>query len=295
MKFKALSRKNFSSVPVMMAIAVSFNPKLVHVVDQCAVSTQKSPTVYLVKQWHLAPNTNTKLNPPVKPLPQTKNQTQIYDQLGEWVQNGVLDTAIAEGCEGEVGPKLKEAFQGWTYEDLTKHVNDKNYSELLAHPVLKFQAKYSSKAKSYCGDSLSEIKRSQVALSDARADVGYFGRLSENQDKPEKLKPYLDGVIEMYHLRANSGYTDALKAVAIDLKKSLDIFQDSTHERDLAFIRKINTVDSPKPTVLVVGGLHAQDLKDSLEKKKMNCVIFEPLAYQNDEEAMSKKLKSLLK
>ena len=285
-----------SKVPVVFALALSFNPKLIKKVDVCTnVADGKAPIVYVLKQWHLPPSVDTKTNPPAKPLPQTKNQTQIYDQLSEWVRSGSIDTAVAEGCEGELGPKMKEAFQGWSYSDLEAHVNDKNYSEILAHPVLKLQAKFPKDVHSICGDSLSEIKRSQLALSDARADVGYFARLSENLDQPAKLKPYLDGAIEAYHLPEKTTGVEALKEVARDLKKSLDLFQDSTHERDLSFVRKINTADSKKPAVLVVGGLHAEDLKEILEKKKMNCVIFEPLAYQNDEEALSRKLKEALK
>ena len=279
---------------LFFSVAVSFNPKLIRPVDVCAPSSEKSPMVYVLKQWHLPPEVNTKLRQDAKPLPQTKNQSQIYAQLSEWVNEGTIDTAVAEGCEGEIGPKLKLSFQGWSYEDLLAQVNDAKFGEILAHPILKLQAKYPKKIKALCGDSLSEIKRSQLALSDARADVGYFGKLSENQDHPQKLKPYMDGVIEMYHLKSDATYPEALKALTVDLKKSLNLFQDSTHERDLSFVRKINTADSKKPTVLVVGGLHALDLKEILEKKKMNCQIFEPLAYQNDEEALSSKLNSLL-
>jgi hypothetical protein len=286
--------KTGKSLPLLFAVAVSFNPKFLKQVGTCTPGSERSPTVYVVKQWHLAPTVNTKTNPPAKPLPQTANQTEIYNQLSEWVKNGTIDTAIAEGCEGEVGPSLKDAFQGWSYSDLQAHVTDKNYPELLAHPVLKLQAKYPKQAKSFCGDNVTEIKKAQLAMSDARADVGYAARLEEYENNPAKLKPYLEGVISVYQLKSTTTEKEAELAVSADLKKSMETFQATLHTRDLSFAQKIETVNSPKPTALVIGGLHTQDLKAVFESKKMNCVIFEPVSYNSDEELLSKKLIGLI-
>ncbi len=273
----------------------AFDAKLLKKVDTCAPQAANAPTVYLVKQWHLPPQANTKTpSKGVTTLPQAVNQEQIYQQLIAWVESAQIDTMIAEGCEGEITPQFKEVFQGWSYSDLEARAKDADYAKILAHAVVKAEVKSTDKVSSFCGDSLSEIKRSQAALSDARAAVGYFSRLSEHRDHPEKLKPYLEGVREVYSLPKDASVTVALKAVANDLKKSLDQFQKSTHERDLAFVRKINQVKSNKPIALVIGGLHAQDLKAIFGEKKINCLIFEPLAYQNDEEAMRETLKNSL-
>jgi hypothetical protein len=276
--------------------ALPMNAKWIHQVDTCAqVADTKSPTVVILKQWHLPPSVNTKTTPAgARALPQAKNQKEIYEQLSVWVKNSNIDSVIAEGCEGEITPKFKDAFQGWSYADLDAHKKDKAYAGILSHVVLKLKVSYPGQVHALCGDSLNEIKKSQVALSDSRADVGYFSKLSENQNNPAKLKSFLEGVIEAYHLKSDATVTDAEKAVALDLKQSLTRFQDSTHERDLSFIRKVNLVESKKPVVVVIGGLHAEDLKQILEDKKMNCVIAEPVSYQNDEEAMSSKLKSLI-
>jgi hypothetical protein len=283
------------NISLMLAVAVSFNPKLIKKIDSCAlVNNAKTPTVYVLKQWHLPPSVNTKENPVSKSLPQTKNQTQIFDQLSEWTEKSDIDTAIAEGCEGSIDSKMKEVFQGWSYADLEVAKTQKDFDSILSHPVVKLKVRYPN-VNAVCGDSLSEIKKSQLALSDSRADVGYLARLSENKNQPASLTPYLESVVEAYHLRPDVTLADAQKALSTDLKKSLSIFQDSTHERDLSFIRKVNTLASQKPSVIVIGGLHASDLKQILEDKKMNCTIFEPLAYQNDEEALSKQLKTLIK
>ena len=276
--------------------ALPMNAKLIHSVDTCApVADAKKPAVVIIKQWHLPPSVNTKTAAPGRaPLPQAKNQKEIYEQLSAWVKSSSIDAVIAEGCEGEITPKFKDVFQGWSYADLDARKNDKDYPAILSHAVVKLKVSYPDQVKALCGDSLNEIKKSQVALSDSRADVGYFSKLSENQNNPAKLKPFMDGVIEAYKLKSDATVLDAEKALALDLKSSLTRFQDSTHERDLSFVRKVSLADSQKPVVIVIGGLHAQDLKQILEDKKMNCVIAEPVSYQNDEEAMNSKLKSLV-
>ncbi len=268
-----------------------FNPKLLKKVDACATSSDHGSTLVIIKQWHFTPGVNTKTDQKTK-YPQSENQVQIYQQLSEWVSAGTVDEVIAEGCEGEIDSKFKDVFQGWSYSDVSSKTSDAQFAKLLAHPVVKLEAKYTNRVKSVCGDSLSEIKKSQMAISDARADVGYFTRLAQYKDKPEMLKSYLSGVREAYQLKVDATLQDAQKALVVDLKKSLAIFQDATHERDLSFVRKFKQSESKKPVALVVGGLHAADLKQILEEKKMNCVILEPLAYKNDEEAMSQSLKS---
>ena len=78
------------------------------------------------------------------------------------------------------------------------------------------------------------------------------------------------------------------------MKATLGRFSDSTHERNLSFTRKINQAKTSKPVVLVIGGLHANDLKQVFESKKMNCVILEPMAYQNDEESLNQNLQKII-
>ncbi|MBC7396771.1 MAG: hypothetical protein H7333_04940 [Bdellovibrionales bacterium] len=273
----------------------NFDPALLKQVDQCKTHSNLFPTVYLLKQWHLPPQTNTRI--PSKEnasLPQTANQEQIYNQLSTWVKEGVVDTVIAEGCEGEIDSQFKEVFQGWSFQDLEKRSKEPDYSRILAHPVVKLEAKYGAQVRSLCGDNSLEIKNSQLALSDARAAVGYYSRLNQFKDKPELLKPYLEGARQVYTLPETASVSLALKTVAEDFKKSWTRFEDSSHQRNLAFSEKAASASTKKPIPLVIGGLHVRDLKKALERKKLNCVIFEPLAYQNDEETMQDNLKKVM-
>jgi hypothetical protein len=215
---------NMKNARLFFAIAVlPMNAKWIHQVDTCAlVNDTKAPTVVILKQWHLPPSVNTKTMPGGgQALPQAKNQKEIYEQLSAWVNDDEVDSVIAEGCEGEITPTFKEAFQGWSYADLDAHKKDKTYPDILSHAVLKLKVSYPAEVHALCGDSLNEIKKSQVALSDSRADIGYFSKLSENQNNPAKLKPYLDGAIESYQLKRDATVGDVEKAVALDLKQSL--------------------------------------------------------------------------
>ena len=280
-------------LPLLFLVAISFNPKLIKKVGECSGAADGQQSIYLLKQWHLPPSVNTKAEALGTAHPQKENQTQIYDQLSEWVKAGSIDRILAEGCEGDL-TQLKEAYQGWTLRDLKSHANESKFNEILSHPVLKIFAKYQSSVSAYCGDNLTEIKKSQLALSDARADIGYYSRLEQYRKDPAKLKPYLDGVTETYHLKKETKVEDALFALKLDLKASIKQFQTSTHERDLSFLKSLPKRDlSKKPTIVVIGGLHTQDLKQIFEENKLPCLIFEPLSYQNDEEAMLNKLNSL--
>ena len=274
----------------------AFNPKLLRQTDQCASVTGER-TVYLIKQWHLDPTVNTKDQKPKNPPPQAKNQIQIYDQLLEWQKNKAIDTVVAEGCEGgDIDEKFKPIFNGWSFQDLKAKSSDAHYhyEQILSHSVVKLEAKVGDAVHALCGDDLSEIKKSQVALSDARGDVGYLSRLSEFKDQPDRAKTYLEGTIEALKLKSDATAPEAIKALALDLKSTLSRFSDSTHERDLSFVRKIKQAKTDKPVVLVVGGLHASDLKQILEDKKLNCLIFEPVSYKNDEESLNQSLLQLI-
>jgi hypothetical protein len=293
------SKLNLRGLPLMFAVAVSFNPKLIKKVDQCAeVKDKTAPSVFVIKQWHLTPGANTHTGPKVV-LPQAENQKQIYQQLGDWESHHEASAILAEGCEGEVNAEMKEVFQGWSFHDLESEykMHPKDFSGVLAHPVVMTKVSH-PEARVFCGDNLSEIKKSQLALSDARADVGYLTRLNEKKDQPELLKPYLNDVIDLYHLKKDATIADAQKALVSDLKATLTIFQSSTHLRDQSFVNEALKLSqakesAQKPVVIVIGGLHASDLKADLEAKQLNCTVFEPLAYHNDEEALAARLKEL--
>lgn len=274
---------------------ISFNPKLLKITDQCAKTEGAQAHVYVIKQWHLSPNANTKEHPNESIYPQQKNQTEIYEQLLEWSQKKEVGAFLAEGCEKEeIDFNFKPIFNGWSILDLKDKSSTKSYQQVLSHVILKLKAKQGNNVKTYCSDNLNEMKKSELLLSDARGDVGYLTRLTELKDQPEKVKIYLEGAIEVLKLSKSSSTQDAIHALGLDLKRSLKGFQESTHERNVTFANQAIKLKSDKPLVLVVGGMHAEDLKKVFEDKKINCTIFEPIHYQNSDEALNQSLQKLI-
>lgn len=284
-------QSSFSETPSKAAL---YNPKWVTKLSECRSAGDGARVVYLLKQWHLEPSANT--HDPKKTYPQAENQYQIYEQLLDWQNNKQIDTLVAEGCEGApMGSGFKPVFNGWSRTELESHAStDANYDQILTHSILKLEAKVKTGVHALCGDNLESIKKSQLALSDARGDLGYLSRLSELKDQPEQAKTYLDGTIEALKLKSDSSIQDAIAALRKDLKNSLARFNEATHARNLSFIKTIKASKSVKPVVLVIGGLHTADLKALLEENKLNCVVFEPLAYKNDEDALVQSLKKLV-
>ena len=104
-------------------------------VGQC--SPQKSAkTVYLVKQWHLAPDVDTTNLDTGKKQPQYQNQFEIFSAISQMITEKKIDTTVAEGCEGVMDSKSKESFNGWTFEKLAKEINDPKYPSILTHVLL---------------------------------------------------------------------------------------------------------------------------------------------------------------
>lgn len=250
--------------------------------------------VWLVKQWHLSPGVDTHMHRDLKPKA-APNQREIYDQLAAWVQQKKVDTVLAEGCEGEITEAFKPVFNGWSYADLVAQASLSGYDAIPTHAVVKLEAKMTDQVLSMCADDLSEVKKGQLALSDMRGDAGFLSRLQQYRDNPHLAEFYLDGVKDSFHLKKRPTVSDALRLVKIDLKKSFQKFQSSLQTRDRKVIRTILAQKTQKPIVVVFGGLHANDLKAQMEKQKLNCEIYEPLHYANDEEQLLDRLKSAIR
>lgn len=190
---------------------------LIRKVDQCTPVAGAKKTVYFIKQWHLAPTTNTTDIETAKKQPQYRNQSEIYTSIADLITEKKIDTVIAEGCEGEITRDFKNSFNGWSFEKLAKETLGKSYGAILTHVPLKAEVKFGDQVKTLCGDDLSQIKLAQLALSDLRGDVGYWQRIAENEKNPAKQKIYVDGVIEMLKLPAGTDPANAMLALKKDI------------------------------------------------------------------------------
>lgn len=257
-------------------------------------TTASVKTVYFVKQWHLNAGDNTKTQPDLKKYPQAQNQQEIYQMLFEWIAAKKIDTVIAEGCEGEMNASFKPAFNGWTYADLNKISKKPEYSSIATHVGLKAEARFGDQVRTICADDAAKIKEGLVALSDMRGDLGYWMRLKQHVADPARAKPYLDGVVEMFKLKPTTTVAEAIEVVRTDLKKAFVTFTASLQARNQKVIEQVKAEKSNKPIVVVYGGLHIDQLKELAEKENLNCEVFEPLHYDNQESKLMEDFKAAI-
>ena len=278
----------------------SFDSKLMKKVGECKAISKTGKTVrkvFVIKQWHLSPGTDTQ-GKDMSLFPQEKNQYEIYQQLSSWLDHHELSAIVAEGCEGLITEQEKARFNGWTLDQLRAKSKSKDYDHVLTHTVFKVYAKWGADAHVLCGDSTQEIKKANEALSDARADIGYYSRIDQLKDQPEKLKSYLEGAIDAYHLSKSAKVPDVQSALVRDLKGSIAKVDaaNQAREKKLVEVLKESKASSSEPNVMAVvyGGIHAQGIQKQLENEGFACEVLEPLDYQNQEESLLLKLREML-
>lgn len=276
---------------------LSLSPQWGKAVSVCkGNSTLKSgsPRVWFFKQWHLAPSVNTTDVEKSKSLPQFANQTAIYEQLNSWIRSGKLKALVAEGCSGEMTTKTTSRFNGWDMQSLKPRADSENYNSILTSIPLKLEAKYGEKLHTLCGDDEDLIKKNALAFSDARGELGYLTRLEQYKNDPERAKLYLDGVIELYHMSANTTIPQAIARLNMELQKTVDQVEQWIQKRNEHLVDVILAAPHDSNLAVVFGGAHAPGVQALLEKRGMNCTIVEPAGYQDDETQLLQKLKDLI-
>lgn len=241
--------------------------------------------IIIVPQWHLSPKIDTKINPQQQ-LPQTQNQMAIYNQVSEWAQNGQIKSVVVEGCEGEIKDGFTSAFNGWTLADLQK---EEDINDIVTHVGLKLKAKFPN-LRVICGDNLDLIDKNQLAFSDLRGLLGFKLRIEQFKTQPDKQEEYLKAAKETLKLPEDATGADVLKTIDSELRKSLNDFKSYIKERDDVFVKTTLAVE--KPTAIVIGAVHASDLREKLKGKEV--LTFEPEGLKGDEEQLIQQLEKKL-
>lgn len=259
-------------------------------IGQCkSASAKQDPHVWIFKQWHLDPSVVTKNKVSVRGVPQRENQTSIYKQLEEWVKSGVLDEVYAEGCSGELTAESNLSFNGWSMADLKAAAARPDYAEIVSHVPMKIEAKFGAIVRTLCGDDAKLIQKNALAFSDARGALGFLTRLQQHQNHPRRAKPYLDGVIELYQLPAQTDLKVAIARLKTELKSSVKRAQDYIEKRNALLVAQIKR-SKKKQVAVVFGGAHTQGIVRLLEKAGIACSVVEPTGYQDKEAALLQKL-----
>jgi hypothetical protein len=257
-------------------------PSKVHLtkVGTCIVK-DPAKMVYVLKQWHLSPKTTTKGFK--EKYPQEKNQTAIYQVVDEGVKRGEFQLVVSEGCEGEINADFVPTFNGWDYDSLKAQVHQKGYEKIITLVPLKIEAKYGDKIATFCGDNQAAIQIGLEKVTNLRGWTGFYVRLNEFKDNPEKLKLYTDSAADLLKVSKDTPREQLVIQVKGRIKEELDTFTKSLQTRNDSFVKVLQDHDYKK-AVVVVGGLHAEDLREKLEKAGLGCEIFEPPGYQADDE-----------
>ena len=260
-------------------------------VAACTQKDDATKKVYIVKQWHLSPKTTTKGFK--ERYPQEKNQTAIYQMLEDGVKRKELDLIVSEGCEGEINEEFKTAFNGWDYASLKAQSSQRGYDKIITLVPLKVEAKYGDKISTICGDNDNLIREGSLRLSNLRGWMGFFHRLGEKYDDPEKLKLYSESAAELLKVAKDTSPDKLLPMVKDKLKGELEGFDKSLIERNDSFVKALEGHDF-KNAAVVIGGLHAHDLKEKIEKAGMNCVVLEPPNYHRENETLIQEFRKAL-
>lgn len=237
--------------------------------------------IQVIKQWHLAPQTITKGFK--EKYPQERNQTNIYLALLNDIKKKKVDLVVAEGCEGEINADFKPTFNGWDYESLKKISLTKTYDRIVSHVPLKLEARFQDKLLTVCGDNEKLIQEGNLRLSNLRGWGGFWTRLNENKNDLEKVKLLAESAADLLKVPKTTPIEQLLELIRKQISDELALFQKSLHDRNDGFVKALQTHPFTSASV-IIGGLHASDLKEKLEAAGLPCDIMEPSGYTRENE-----------
>lgn len=251
-------------------------------VGSCKVE-EPEKTVLLIKQWHLPPKTATRGFK--EKYPQEKNQTAIYQLLEVGVKRKELQLIVSEGCEGEITSEFKPVFNGWDYVSLKAESLRKGYDKIITLAPLKVAAKYGEKVPTVCGDNEGLIQEGNLHLSNLRGWMGFYLRLGESKEDAEKKKLYTESATDLLKIPRDTPPETLMIQIKSKLKEELEAFRKSLSARDDSFIKTLQTHEFTRAAV-VIGGLHAEDLRAKMEEAGLGCEVLEPPGYQREDEQL---------
>lgn len=251
------------------------------------MAEDKTKTVSLLAQWHLAPKADTSDIKSSKELPQYRNQLAIFWVLKEWIEEGKVSAVVAEGCEGEITKAFSETFNSWNYKKLSKIKKDEQaYQDVLTHLPLKIEVLYSDEVYTLCGDELGLIDKHQLLLSDLRAYAGIWGRLKETENKDKKK-------FEKYAELLGSDVEDPVKYAAQKLREGLEKEEVLLNKRNQAFVKTISEMKEDKIAV-VIGARHIEGLESDLKKKGYEVIVPKVIQETLPQEDLMGRLREIL-
>jgi hypothetical protein len=254
--------------------------------------TPSEPIVTIIKQWHASPSKESRYIEESLLWPEYPNQREIYDYLEAKIINKEPLFLLAEGCQE--GASVERGFtkpvNGWSFKDLRDSSLHSRYPDIISSIPLKLKAKYAQSIEAYCADDLQLIHKHQLSLSDAKGYIGFYLRLKQFQSKDVKSFLKYKQALEQSEKQTINEPVRYTKEKAL---KALEAFQKLLLERNAIILKNITRNLKHNP-ILVVGGLHAQDLMDQLTLAGVKTQVITPSHYPQNSENLIQELKNKL-
>lgn len=248
----------------------------------CKVSASPKK-VMIIKQWHLGPKIATRTFK--EKYPQERNQTAIYQALASEIRAKRLQVVVGEGCgPGEIDSSFKKSWNGWDYNELHKVSQTKGYDKIITQVPLKLEARFEDGVKTLCGDDDKLVQEGNLRLSNLRGWLNFSSRLREKY-VDDKGKMYSDAAADLLKIPRSTPLPQILKKVDENMREDLMAFKQSLKDRNTSFVKTLTDADFSTAAV-VIGGLHAEDLKSKVEAAGLNCEVLEPPGYQREDEQL---------
>ena len=256
----------------------------------------KAQKIYLLKQWHLPSKVDTTEIEISKKLAQYANQKDLFEKVKVLVEENSVGILLSEGCEKmEIDKSFQTKFNGWSYAALEKVRKENTYQDILTLLPLKLEVYYLDKIKTLCIDNEELIHKSQIALSDIRAYVGYASRLEEFKQKKDQVS-YDRYAKSLLTADQFSKKVDALKVAKEMALKAVDEFKKVNESREKIIIENIIALklDPKENMALVIGGVHADELAKSLGRHKWTVEIYTPKGYVDNDKGLLEEVRRKL-
>lgn len=260
-------------------------------VDSCQVP-KGSKLVAIIKQWHLPPKTATKGFK--ERYPQETNQSDIYNAVSNMIKKKKIQLLVAEGCEGEINGDFKTVFNGWDINSLKNESQRRNFDRILTNVAMKLEARHTDKILTLCGDNEKLIQEGNLRISNLRGWLGFWTRLTDSKNDPERQKLYGAAAADLLRISHDTPADKLIEQIKEQMKSDLEAFQKSLNDRNDGFVKVVS--EQPFQTAaVVIGGLHAEDLKKKLQAAGIGCDVLEPRGYQREEEDLVRQFQNALK
>ena len=257
------------------------------------LSIPQASEVFIYKQRHLRAKQITTDIESGKKLPQYENQVDIFLKLRKQIENKEIDTVIAEGCEGDIDKNFKYEHYGWSYEKLKINYKSKMYHEIMAHIPLKLEVLFQDKLKTICGDKTELLKQNAMAFSDLAGYSGFYTRLLQykNDNNKKLFNKYAEAILIN---NIENKEVDPIQFTYDKTVQAIKNIEKTIIERNKYFMEAIKK-NRAKKIAIVIGGIHALDLKKRLKNAKILFQEVTPKGYSTEDEQLITKLKLIFK